>query len=94
MGIRGLPVTTAAVGPADAPTMLLHGHIDVVPGRPEQFHPTLDGDRLIGRGSYDMKGAVAALLLAMADLRDQDGVRVRLGHRPRRGIRGGGRARG
>ncbi len=79
MGIRGLPVTTAAVGPADAPTVLLHGHIDVVPGRPEQFHPTLDGDRLIGRGSYDMKGAVAALLLAMADLRDQDGVRVRLG---------------
>jgi succinyl-diaminopimelate desuccinylase len=79
MGIRGLPVTTAAVGPEGAPTVLLHGHIDVVPGRPEQFQPDVDGDRLIGRGSYDMKGAVAALLLAMADLRDQEGVRVRLG---------------
>ena len=39
MGIRGLPVTTAAVGPPTLPTVLLHGHIDVVPGRPEQFHP-------------------------------------------------------
>ncbi|MGI9019552.1 MAG: M20 family metallopeptidase [Solirubrobacterales bacterium] len=79
MGIRGLPVTTAAVGPAGAPTVLLHGHIDVVPGRPEQFHPRVDGDRLRGRGAYDMKGAVAALLLAMADLREQEGVRVLLG---------------
>ena len=35
---RGLPVTLAEVGPADAQTtLLLHGHIDVVPGRAEQF---------------------------------------------------------
>lgn len=76
---RGLPVTMAEVGPADAATtLLLHGHIDVVPGRPEQFEPQLDGDRLVGRGTYDMKGAVASLMLALADLRHQDGVRVRL----------------
>ena len=31
---NGLPVTLATVGPEDAPTtLLLHGHIDVVPGR-------------------------------------------------------------
>ena len=37
---RGLPVTLAEVGPADAQTtLLLHGHIDVVPGRAEQFEP-------------------------------------------------------
>ena len=29
---RGLPVTMAEVGPADAPTLVLHGHLDVVPG--------------------------------------------------------------
>ncbi len=30
---RGLPVTTAEVGSADrAPTLVLHGHMDVVPG--------------------------------------------------------------
>jgi succinyl-diaminopimelate desuccinylase len=80
LGVRDLPVTIAEVGPETAAqTVLLHGHIDVVPGRPEQFHPRLDGDRLYGRGTYDMKGALACLMLAMADLRNQDRVRVRLG---------------
>jgi succinyl-diaminopimelate desuccinylase len=78
--VRDLPVTIAEVGPEDAPhTLLLHGHLDVVPGRPEQFTPRLDGDRLRGRGAYDMKGALACLLLALADLRQTDRVRVRLG---------------
>ena len=78
--IRGLPVLVADVGPPDADlTVLLHGHLDVVPGHAEQFEARLDGDRLLGRGTYDMKGALAALMLALADLRDQDAVRVRLG---------------
>ena len=77
--VRGLPVTIAEVGPADAPTVLLHGHLDVVPGRPGQFEPRVDGDRLLGRGAYDMKGALAAMLLALHDLRDEAEVRIRLG---------------
>jgi len=77
---RNLPVTIAEIGPAEAETtLLLHGHVDVVPGRPEQFEARLEGDRLFGRGAYDMKGALAALLLAVADLRDSTEVRVRLG---------------
>jgi succinyl-diaminopimelate desuccinylase len=77
---RNLPVTLAEVGPEDAETtLLLHGHVDVVPGHAEQFEPRIDGDRLFGRGSYDMKGALAAILLAVADLRDSTRVRVRLG---------------
>ncbi len=80
IGVRDLPLTVAEVGPPEAQsTVLLHGHLDVVPGRPEQFEPRLDGDRLYGRGAYDMKGALACLMLALADLRDQDRVRVRLG---------------
>jgi len=80
LGVRGLPVTMAEVGPGDGqPVVLLHGHIDVVPGRQEQFMPRVEGDRLYGRGAYDMKGALACLLLALADLRDQGKVRVRLG---------------
>jgi succinyl-diaminopimelate desuccinylase len=80
IGVRDLPVTVADVGPEDAPhTVLLHGHLDVVPGRPEQFQPRLEGDRLYGRGAYDMKGALACLMLALADLREQREVRVRLG---------------
>jgi succinyl-diaminopimelate desuccinylase len=77
---RDLPVTLAEVGPrAAGTTVLLHGHVDVVPGRAEQFEPRLAGDRLLGRGAYDMKGALACLLLATADLREQGDVRVRLG---------------
>lgn len=78
---RGLPVTKAEVGPDsdDAPTLVLHGHIDVVPAPPGQFDPSVDGDRLRGRGAYDMKGALAAMMLALRDLSDQDEVRVRLG---------------
>jgi succinyl-diaminopimelate desuccinylase len=77
--IRGLPVLRAEVGPEDAPTVVLHGHIDVVPGRAGQFEPRIEGDRLYGRGSYDMKGAIAAMLLTTAAMREQDEVRVRLG---------------
>jgi succinyl-diaminopimelate desuccinylase len=84
--IRGLPVLRAEVGgqggtgSADrAPTVVLHGHLDVVPGLADQFEPRLDGDRLYGRGAYDMKGALAAMLLTVASMRDQDRVRVRLG---------------
>jgi succinyl-diaminopimelate desuccinylase len=72
-------VLKAEVGPADGPTIVLHGHLDVVPGRPGQFDPRVDGDRLYGRGAYDMKGALAAMLVTTAAMRDQDEVRVRLG---------------
>jgi succinyl-diaminopimelate desuccinylase len=77
--VRGLPVLRAEVGPEGAPTVVLHGHLDVVPGRAGQFEPRLEGDRLFGRGAYDMKGALAAMLLTVAGLREQDRVRVRLG---------------
>lgn len=48
--------------------LIYHGHIDVVPGHPEQFTPRVDGGRLFGRGAYDMKAALAAMMLAVADL--------------------------
>jgi succinyl-diaminopimelate desuccinylase len=73
-----LYVLTAEVGPADAPTLIFHGHLDVVPGRAEQFAPHVEGDRLFGRGAYDMKGGLAAMMLAMHDLASQDEVCVRL----------------
>ena len=56
---------------------MFHGHLDVVPGRPEQFQPRVEGDRLIGRGAYDMKGGLAAMMCALKDIAAQDGVRVR-----------------
>jgi succinyl-diaminopimelate desuccinylase len=72
----GLPVILAEVGPADGPTVVFHGHLDVVPAREGQFTPRVEGDRLIGRGAYDMKGALAAMMCALMDVAAQDDVRV------------------
>jgi succinyl-diaminopimelate desuccinylase len=77
---NGLPLLVADVGPSSAPavpTVVFHGHIDVVPGRPEQFAPRTEGDRLIGRGAYDMKGGLAAMMCALKDVAEQDRVCVR-----------------
>src|ERR1700755_2349402 len=68
---------TAEVGATEGPTLVFHGHYDVVPARPEQFTPRIHGDRLEGRGGYDMKGGLAAMMCAMHDLRDQQDVCVR-----------------
>jgi len=75
---RGLPVVLADVGgPEGSPTVVFHAHIDVVPAHDEQFEPRVEGDRLIGRGAYDMKGALAAMMLATVDAAAQSAVRVR-----------------
>ena len=77
---NGLPVLVAEVGPArnDLPCVVFHGHLDVVPGRQEQYEPRLEGDKLFGRGAYDMKGALAAMMCALKDVERQERVRVRL----------------
>jgi succinyl-diaminopimelate desuccinylase len=76
----GLPVILAEGGATnpDAPTVVFHGHLDVVPAREGQFAPRVEGDRLIGRGAYDMKGALAAMMYALKDAAAQDDIRVRL----------------
>jgi succinyl-diaminopimelate desuccinylase len=73
----GLPVVLADVGPADGLRVILHGHVDVVPAHDKQFEPRVEGDRLIGRGAYDMKGALAAMMCALRDVADNGQVRVR-----------------
>jgi succinyl-diaminopimelate desuccinylase len=70
------PVLAATVGAKSGPTIVLHAHLDVVPARPEQFVPRIEGDRLIGRGAYDMKGGLAAMMVATHELAGQDAVRV------------------
>jgi acetylornithine deacetylase len=52
-------------GSADAPTLMLHGHLDTVgPGSmAAPFEPRIEGDRLLGRGAYDQKAGLAAALV-------------------------------
>lgn len=76
---NGLPVVLGGAGAAPdsgAPTVVLHGHVDVVPAHKAQYEPRVEGDRLYGRGAYDMKGALAAMMLATRDAMEQDDVRV------------------
>jgi succinyl-diaminopimelate desuccinylase len=73
---NGRPLLAATVGPETGPTVVLHGHLDVVPGREEQFEPRIEDDRLYGRGAYDMKGGLAAMICAFRDMTAQERVRV------------------
>jgi acetylornithine deacetylase len=59
-------VIVSAVGSGGGRTLLLCGHIDTVnvEGMAGAHSPRVDGDRLHGRGAYDMKAGVAAALLA------------------------------
>ncbi len=57
-------------------TLMLGGHLDTVgvatwPGDP--FAGTIDGDRLGGRGAFDMKGGLAALMVAAASVPERRG---------------------
>lgn len=76
MEVAGLPVIITSTQ-GHGPVIVFHGHIDVVPGKPGQFKPRVEGDNLIGRGAYDMKAALAAMMCALRDLKDEQGVQVR-----------------
>ncbi len=46
-------------------TLYFHGHYDVVPAQSrEQFNPRVEKGRLFGRGSTDMKSALATMIYA------------------------------
>lgn len=46
-------------------TLYFHGHYDVVPAQSrEQYNPGVEGGRLYGRGSADMKCGLAAMIYA------------------------------
>jgi len=63
-------------GPVRGKSLILNGHIDVVPvgaarlwSRPP-FEPFVDGDKLFGRGSGDMKAGIVAYSMAFEALRN------------------------
>jgi len=62
-------VLVRARGTGGGRSLLLCGHIDTVnvDGMDAPHTPRIDGDRLYGRGAYDMKAGVAAALIAARD---------------------------
>ena len=70
-GIVNLAARIHGRGPG--PRVIFNGHLDTYPvGAPEDWtvdpSGVLDGDRLYGRGASDMKGGIAAAILAFAAL--------------------------
>ena len=65
--VRGRPNVVARLGPADAPALMLNGHLDVVGVEGmihEPFAAEVRDGRIYGRGSADMKGGLAAMCAA------------------------------
>src|SRR5689334_22874644 len=55
------PCLVVTLRDTKSPAVMLNAHLDVVPGRPEQFQPEVRDGRIYGRASQDMKGSGAVL---------------------------------
>jgi succinyl-diaminopimelate desuccinylase len=60
-------------GPGERPTLIINGHLDVVPVAAQAwsrhpFEPRVEDGRMYGRGTADMKGGIAAAICALSTL--------------------------
>lgn len=74
LSYAGRPDILGRANPGRSPSLLLNGHIDVVPAdagkwTSDPFRPVRAGGWLVGRGAGDMKGGFAMALLATSALR-------------------------
>jgi acetylornithine deacetylase len=71
----GRPNVVAEVGAGERPVLVLCAHVDTVSTHGmtiDPFEPRVEGRRVYGRGSYDMKCGAAAVMAAAAALQDED----------------------
>ena len=66
----GRPNVVGEVGSGEGPSLVLCAHLDTVgtAGMERPFEPRVEGDRMFGRGAYDMKGGLAACMATAAAL--------------------------
>lgn len=67
-GVPALIATTAAVKNPKQPKLWLLAHMDVVAGDPDDFKPVEHQGRLYGRGTHDMKFALACFIALLREL--------------------------
>ncbi|HEY0389128.1 MAG TPA: M20/M25/M40 family metallo-hydrolase [Gaiellales bacterium] len=60
----GRPNVVGRLRGAGGPALMVCGHTDVVGGLANQFRPEIRGGRMYGRGTNDMKGGIAAAVVA------------------------------
>lgn len=48
--------------------VILNGHLDIIPGKDNQYIPTIKNNRLYGVGSMDMKANVACLITVFKEI--------------------------
>ncbi len=73
--VAGRPsVVGIARGSGGGRSLMLNAHLDTVGvvGMERPHEPRREGNRLYGRGAYDMKGGLAAIMLAAARARQRD----------------------
>lgn len=68
---RGYKSYVAMIGSGEK-TIVLNGHLDVVPGKEGQFKPVERDGRLYGRGTADMKAGCVAMIDTFVSLKDSD----------------------
>jgi succinyl-diaminopimelate desuccinylase len=75
---KRINVAATLRGKGEGRSILFNGHTDVVPAGPRElwkkdpFGGEFDGTRIWGRGSADMKGALASMVIALRALADSD----------------------
>ncbi len=72
VGLKGPRPNTYATlkGEGSGPSILLNGHVDVVPAQQEgwshdPFQPVIQGGKIYGRGAADMKGSDACMIYSL-----------------------------
>ncbi len=65
---QGFPSLVITTQPTKKPKIFLVSHLDVVNGSENIFVPKKSGDKLFGRGAFDMKFALASFINLFLDL--------------------------
>lgn len=68
---EGHPTLVVTTQQTKTPDLFLMAHIDVVPASKSMYQPRIEGNKMYGRGAYDMKMAIACYLLLFHEIKER-----------------------